>query len=398
MYRAKRSGRGQVEVFDDTLRHELRRRYSLEHRLGEAVEGDELHLVYQPIVSLHTGVITAVEALLRWEHPDGTFASPAEFIPIAEETGSIRAVGAWVAAEACRQAAEWEQLGVEPIPVHINVSAVQLRSRSFVEMLRSALSEAGVAPTRMCVELTETVLLDDLERTLERLTALAELGVGIAIDDFGTGYSSLGYLQRFPADLLKIDRSLIATMADDAADIIAEMTVSLAHALNLELVAEGIEAAWQAERVRDLGYHRAQGFHFGHPQAAAELGPQLPRRSGERPRADEVPIVSFQSYCALEQHPAVHMAAAIEVADRGGAEVMAFVVMNPGAPPIAPDALAAWCEERLPAFAIPRYYTVVDRLPKGPSERSSPRRLREWSRSLPTWDRRAGGMRQPITP
>jgi EAL domain-containing protein (putative c-di-GMP-specific phosphodiesterase class I) len=230
-------------------------------------------LHYQPVVDLPTGETSGVEALVRWQHPTLGLLAPASFIPVAEDSDLILEVGRWVMGEAARQAASWRADG-RPLRVSVNVAAAQLVRTDLVAMVASALSVAGAEATDLTVEVTETAVLSDVEATITQLDGLRRLGVRVALDDFGTGFSSLAYLQRLPADELKIDRSFVATMATDpVSEAIVASVVNLAHAVGLVVVAEGIETVEQLDALRQLGCDEVQGFLLGRPVSPADLAP-----------------------------------------------------------------------------------------------------------------------------
>ena len=272
MYRAKEQGSGRLEVFDDRLRGRVLDRLRLESALRRAVERRELTLAYQPIVALGDSTVTHVEALLRWQHAELGHVSPGDFIPIAEETGLIVPLGRWVLEQACRDAAEWQARG-EAAAVSVNISPRQLAQPDFADMVRGVLEATGLPPEGLGLEITETVLMEQGDRPLAVLAAVRELGVSVILDDFGTGYSSLGYLQRLPIDTVKLDRSFIADLGDEGqgSAAIVQAVVTMAHALELSVVGEGVETNAQAERLRRLGCAMAQGFWFARPVPMAQL-------------------------------------------------------------------------------------------------------------------------------
>ena len=278
MYQAKQRGRARCEFFDEAMRTEAALRLETATALHRALERNEFQTFYQPMIDLHTGVIVGVEALVRWNHPEWGLVSPASFIPLAEEQGLIVPIGAAVLDEACRQWACWrsELPAREPLVLNVNISARQLHSADFVESIRAVLLAYDVDPGALCLELTESVLIEDVEAQRHTLAALRELGVGLAIDDFGTGYSSLSYLKRFPVNGIKIDQTFVAGLGRDAFDsAIIESVIELAHAVGLHVTAEGVETLDQLLRLRALGCDFAQGYYFARPQPAAELGALL---------------------------------------------------------------------------------------------------------------------------
>ena len=270
MYRAKAAGGATAELFDSALRHEAVERLRTERALRRGLPRGELRLHYQPIWSLETGKIEAVEALARWARPGHGLVSPAGFIGVAEECGLMTAVGEWVLGEACRQAATWRaELGdAAPLPVHVNVSSRELEQPDLPGVVASALADAGLDPADLVLEITETGLLERTQRPASVLRAIKDTGVRIALDDFGTGYSSLSYLERFPIDELKLDREFIARIdGDDDEPVLVGAILAMAHALGLIVVAEGIETEEQVTVLRELGCERAQGYALARPAA-----------------------------------------------------------------------------------------------------------------------------------
>lgn len=276
MYQAKKSGRGQYELFDERMRLKVTSRLRVETELRSAVEREQLRLHFQPIVNAADGTIVAVEALLRWEHPDLGLLSPAEFIPVAEETGLIVPIGAWVLEEACRCAQTWERAAAvgAPLCVSINLSARQLAQSDLVLTVERILASVPINPERVQfgVEVTETVVMRDPAAASRTLHALRALDVHLSIDDFGTGYSSLAYLKHFPVDAVKVDRSFVREIASDAADhAIVRAVTALARSLGLTVVAEGVETQEQARALRAAGVDMMQGFLYARPMPAQEL-------------------------------------------------------------------------------------------------------------------------------
>jgi EAL domain-containing protein (putative c-di-GMP-specific phosphodiesterase class I) len=270
-------GRNRFEIFDENLRTEVDERIGTEAALRRAVPDQQLVVHYQPEVLLEDGRIVGVEALVRWNHPDRGLLGPPSFIALAEESGLISDIGRFVLADACRQVGQWTRLYPDvPLTLRVNVSGRQLAQPSLLRDITGALSDADLAPDRLCLEITETALMTDIETTIRMLRWIRELGVRLAIDDFGTGYSSLGYLERFPVDALKIDRSFVAGLgADPKSAAIVRTLVSLAHVLDLDVVAEGVETDAQASLLRTLGCARAQGFRFAPALAPEDLEPLL---------------------------------------------------------------------------------------------------------------------------
>jgi diguanylate cyclase (GGDEF)-like protein len=282
MYQAKTEGKGRVSMFHPALAAATDERLALEADLAGALERGELTLAYQPIVAMETGAARGVEALLRWHHPTRGPVPPARFVPIAESCGLIGPLGRWVLDEACRSAAAWPAPAGEPLGVAVNVSGRQLDDPSFPSYVAAALAESGLAPERLTLEITESALMRDTDAALATLGALKTLGVRLAVDDFGTGYCSLRYLQRFPIDVLKIDKSFVDGIAHDAHDAaLARTIVSLAEQLHLHTVAEGIEHPEQRERLRAMGCEVGQGYLFARPLDGAALRAWLAQTARE---------------------------------------------------------------------------------------------------------------------
>jgi diguanylate cyclase (GGDEF)-like protein len=305
MYRAKHGGKGRVRVFDRDMDAEARERLELENELRRAVERGELVLHYQPEVLLEADLarrprpignpvaaaarapeveprVVAMEALVRWEHPERGLVPPAKFIPLAEETGLIVPLGRWVLEEACRQAKEWRaRYPGDPLMMAVNVSARQFGHPDLVSWIEEALDHAGLAPNDLLLEITESVLMEDAEHNKATLERLKELGVALAIDDFGTGYSSLAYLRRFSVDYLKIDRSFVRGLGGDSGnEAIVLGMIGLAHAVGLKTVAEGVEFAEQLARLRAMRCDMAQGYHFARPMPRGAASQFLSDRFG----------------------------------------------------------------------------------------------------------------------
>lgn len=267
MYRAKAKGRNRHETFDRDLSDQLTARMATEAGLRRALVNDELRVHYQPEVSLTDGRLLGAEALIRWKHPDQGLVPAASFIEVAEDTGVIVDIGALVLYEACARAVTWPQ----SLAVRVNFSAAQLQRSDTVTLVRTALDISGLAASRLCVEITESAMMVDIERAETVLGELRKLGVSIAVDDFGTGFSSLAYLKRFPVDTLKIDRAFVQDIGTDAGLAFIRAIVSLAESLGLDVVAEGVETQKEADALVELGCTRAQGYFFGRPAPEARL-------------------------------------------------------------------------------------------------------------------------------
>jgi diguanylate cyclase (GGDEF)-like protein/PAS domain S-box-containing protein len=288
MYAAKAKGKNCYEIYDPALQRAVSERLERTAELHRAVDAEEFVLHYQPIVTLEAGQAIGVEALIRWNHPERGLLGPYEFIPLAEETGLIIPIGAWVLGEACRRAAGWQHdHGLHNrLRVSVNISARQFHHEDLVAEVSQALSTSGLDPSCLVLEITESVLIRDAQSVVSRMLELKSLGVGFAVDDFGTGYSSLSYLKRFPIDVLKVDKSFVDDVGDsEKASALAKAIVQLGQSLNLETVAEGIEKARQVESLRALGCRYGQGFFFARPVPPEQMDELLPRMaSGEAPK------------------------------------------------------------------------------------------------------------------
>ncbi|MBS1191273.1 MAG: hypothetical protein H6R10_3065 [Rhodocyclaceae bacterium] len=276
MQQAKREGRDSYRFFSKDLGARSHQRLSLETELRKAVERQELEVFYQPKVDLAASRLVGAEALVRWRHSQRGMVSPADFIPLAEETGLIVPLGHWVLASACRQMAAWLAAGRRVPRISVNVSSQQFRQRGFPDHVRAALSGARLAPPYLCLEITESAIMENAQAFIETLDELKAGGVALSIDDFGTGYSSLSYLKRFPIDELKIDRSFINGVEhdnDNAAIVTA--IIAMAHSLGLQVVAEGVENPQELGFLRDLGCEVCQGFLYSRPLPAANFGELL---------------------------------------------------------------------------------------------------------------------------
>ncbi len=273
LYRAKEAGRGTSRRYAEDMDRRFQNRKRLESDLKTAFENSEFYLEYQPLVDLATGTVSGVEALLRWNHPELGQIAPDRFVPIAEESGSIASIGAWVLQVACAEAAGWQR----PITVAVNVSAHQILRKDFVNLVSEVLESTGLAPSRLDIELTESVLIEDAAAALAVIEGLRELGVSVVLDDFGTGYSSLSYLRDFAFDKIKIDRSFVSAMEEvvdagvDAPQTLVTAIVNLAKTLGMQTTAEGIETDHQVENLRAIGCDNGQGFLFSRPVSKREL-------------------------------------------------------------------------------------------------------------------------------
>ena len=275
MYEAKGQGKGRYEIFQRHMHEALAQRLDLELDLKRAADREEFLLHFQPIVEMDTATVVGVEALIRWMHPDQGLILPDQFIPIAEESGQIHALGRWVLWEACQRVVDWEDTHGK-LGLSVNISGAQLRQASLVREVGEILEATGLEPERLTLEITESVLMEVSSSNTERLDALKKLGVQLAVDDFGTGYSSLQYLKRFPFDWLKIAKPFVDGVGDsDAQARIARAIVDLAHSLEIEVIGEGIESRRQAAVLGELGCSHGQGFHYSPPLPSEEISAYL---------------------------------------------------------------------------------------------------------------------------
>ncbi|HEX2863167.1 MAG TPA: bifunctional diguanylate cyclase/phosphodiesterase, partial [Deinococcales bacterium] len=279
MYRAKALGRNELQCFTPTLGETALARLRLEGELRHALERGELEAYYQPQLDAKSGRVVGLEALVRWHHPRLGLLPPGEFVPVAEESGQIGALGEFMLREACRQNAAWQARGLAPVKMAVNVSSLQLLRGDLVGTVQAALRDSGLDPRWLELELAESALMDNVDGAAAQFARLRALGVGLAMDDFGTGYSSMGYLQRLPFTTLKIDRSFIsAAEGNPASGPLVRAMVSLAEALGLNVIAEGVEDATQLEALRALGCPQVQGFLFARPMPATDTGTYLAGR------------------------------------------------------------------------------------------------------------------------
>jgi diguanylate cyclase (GGDEF)-like protein/PAS domain S-box-containing protein len=273
MYEAKEHGRNRYEFFRSDMRVRLATRLALEGDLRYALGRNEFLLHYQPKIDLKTGLITGMEALIRWQHPERGMLLPAAFVPIAEECGLILPIGQWVLLEACRQSRAWSDSGLGVMPVAVNVSAVEFQGKDFLSGVRAVLIATGMAPQNLELELTESVLMKDAESAVVTLLALKAMGVRLAIDDFGTGYSSFTYLRRFPLDTLKVDQSFVQEItADPEGKTMVDAMINIGKSLNHRVIAEGVETRSQLDFLQRHGCGEGQGYYFSHPVVADQAG------------------------------------------------------------------------------------------------------------------------------
>jgi diguanylate cyclase (GGDEF)-like protein/PAS domain S-box-containing protein len=266
MYQAKEKGRDNFQFYTAAMNEAARERRLLQEGLRSAIANNEFALLYQPQINLRTGVIFAVEALVRWHHPQLGLVAPSKFIPMAEESGLIVPLGDWVLREACRQNKAWQDAGMAPITVSVNVSARQFREKSWVQRVAKALKDTGLAPEYLELELTESLLMHDVSQAIATMRELQSIGVHFSIDDFGTGYSSLSALKSFPVARLKIDQSFVRNLPHDANDrSIATAVISLGQKLNMKVIAEGVETDEQMAFLTEHQCDEIQGYHFSRP-------------------------------------------------------------------------------------------------------------------------------------
>ena len=278
MHRAQEGGRGRVEVFDDAMRAAAPWGQVTEHDLRRAIDAGELRVLYQPVVDLAGGLMAGVEALVRWQHPSRGLLPPAQFIPLAEDSGLVVALGRWVLDEALARAAEWQKVLGQGrwLTLGVNVSPQQLREEAWADEVAAALAAAGLPGERLVLEITESTLMEDTEVSMRRLSKLRALDVRLAVDDFGTGYSSLAYLRRMPVDFLKIDKAFVDGVTGDAHEsALARAVVKLSHTLGLAAVAEGIEHRAQLDVLRSLGCEYGQGLLLAPPEPPERITERL---------------------------------------------------------------------------------------------------------------------------
>ena len=279
-----RVNEGGYALFDPKMHADAIRRIEVESELRTAIDESQLVLHYQPTIDLRTGQLTGVEALVRWQHPLRGLIPPMEFIPMAEESGLIVPLGQWTIREACRQVRLWQQEipGREPIALNVNLSARQLRHPNIVRDVADALDDSGLLPSRLVLEITESVLMVDTAATLNRLLQLKSLGVRLAVDDFGTGYSSFAYLRRFPVDILKIDKSFVDGVATEpTSSALVDAMIRIGKTLRLETIAEGVELVEQADRLRMLNCDIGQGYLFSRPLPSDAISEFLRERAAK---------------------------------------------------------------------------------------------------------------------
>ncbi|MBN3909625.1 MAG: EAL domain-containing protein [Nostoc sp. NMS1] len=280
LYQAKQQGRSQYQFYSPEINAQLQERLTLEKELHGALERGEMLVHYQPLIDLKSGQITAMEALVRWQHPRLGLVSPAKFIPIAEANGAIVPIGEWVLRTACAQTRAWQLAGFTPIRISVNLSARQFEQPYLVEIVNQILEETELEASYLELEVTESFLMSDIERSVKTLKQLQQLGICLALDDFGTGYCSLNYLKRFPMNMLKIDKSFVQDVisnSDSAA--VTNAIIALAKSLRLKITAEGVETQEQLEYLQMRGCDEGQGFYFSRPVPADIIAPMLQKNS-----------------------------------------------------------------------------------------------------------------------
>ncbi len=299
MYFAKSRRKGDFAVYEPSMHNEMMGRLELEVDLRGAIERSEFEIYYQPIINLISGEVYGAEALIRWNHPARGMIQPGKFVELAEETGLIIPMGRWVLREACTRARDWRARfpgSARPLQISVNLSARHFQEPSLLEDVQQALNDSGLEPWALTLEITESVLMHTSEATLARLRALKGLGLKLAIDDFGTGYSSLGYLQQFPIDMLKIDRSFVEAVGIEEVDpVLARAIIALSRAMQIETIAEGIERPEQRDGLRVLGCNLGQGFYFARPMpqhkfVADVLGRTFEAHPGKRTPEEEYAV------------------------------------------------------------------------------------------------------------
>jgi diguanylate cyclase (GGDEF)-like protein len=286
MYRAKEGGKNNFRFFAPEMNVHLIERLSLESGLKRALERDELKLLYQPKVSIRSGAIVGIEALVRWQHPAQGLIGPQEFVPIAEDTGLMNAIGGWVLRTACTQMRAWQEQGLTGARIAVNLSTRQFMHEGLIQVVRQALHDAQLEPARLELEITEGMVIRNPERAVKALAQLREVGVRVTLDDFGTGYSSLGYLMRCPVDGVKLDRSFVLRLPGDANSVVtARAVIAMAHSLELHVTAEGVETREQWDLLRSLECDEMQGNYYSEPVTADDMAALLRQANGAGRRA-----------------------------------------------------------------------------------------------------------------
>jgi diguanylate cyclase (GGDEF)-like protein len=274
LYRAKDAGKNNYQYYTADMNNRAFEFLLLESGLRKALENNEFVIFYQPLIDMNSNKVTAVEALLRWQHPEKGLIAPGDFIPLAEETGLIEPIGEWVLRSACSQNKKWQDAGYPPVKMAVNMSARQFNRKGITGLISGILQETGLSPEYLVIEITESIVMQDVQSTITKLKDMHRMGISLSIDDFGTGYSSLSYLKLFPIHNLKIARSFVFNITTNSTDAaIAASIILLAHSMNLKVVAEGVETEEQLEVLRRQGCDYFQGFLFSRPLAAEEIAP-----------------------------------------------------------------------------------------------------------------------------
>ena len=280
LYQAKQQGRGKYQFYSPEINAQLQERLTLDNELHGALRRNEMLVYYQPLIDLDSGEVTAMEALVRWQHPTLGFISPGKFIPIAEANGLIIPIGEWVLRTACAQNRAWQLAGFTPIRISVNLSARQFEQSNLVDVISQILEETGLQASYLELEVTESFLMGDIERSVKTLKQLRELGIWLALDDFGTGYSSLNYLKRFPVNILKIDQSFVQdVMSNPDSAAVTNAIIALAKSLRLSITAEGVETKEQLDYLQMQGCDEGQGYYFSRPVPADTITPMLQKSS-----------------------------------------------------------------------------------------------------------------------
>ena len=278
MYYAKDQGRNNFQYYTQSMNEAAAQQLILGNNLRKALSNNEFHIYYQPQVSVITGQVIGLEALVRWQHPEKGFISPALFIPLAEETGQIQAIGEWILRQACLQGAKWIKQGFKPLIISVNLSAKQLRQSNLNKMIKNILTETEMPARYLGIELTESAIILEPDMALDRLNKIKSLGIKLSLDDFGTGYSSLSYLKRFPIDTLKIDQAFIKDVKNDPEDAaLVKAIIAMGHGMGMDIIAEGVELQEQLEFLSANACDAIQGYLFSKPLPANEIEPLLPR-------------------------------------------------------------------------------------------------------------------------
>jgi EAL domain-containing protein (putative c-di-GMP-specific phosphodiesterase class I) len=274
LFRAKDAGKNNFQYYTADMNTRAFEFLLLESGLRKALDNKELVVFYQPLIDLKTNKVIGMEALLRWKHPEKGMIAPGDFIPLAEETGLIEPIGEWVLRTACTQNKQWQNAGYPPVMVSVNMSARQFSNKNITGLISDILEETGLRPEYLGIEITESIVMQDVQSTISKLKHMHRMGISLSIDDFGTGYSSLSYLKLFPINNLKIARSFVFNITSDSPDAaITASVIMLAHSMNLKVVAEGVETEEQLEVLRRQGCDYVQGFLFSRPVAAEEFVP-----------------------------------------------------------------------------------------------------------------------------